>query len=52
MPKKIVFKSIHSSKIIVNNYLNNEKVEAIYVIETQLLKQKLLGWLKSNERFF
>ncbi len=43
MPKKGIFKSIRSSKIKVNNYLDNEKVEAINVIETQLLKQKLIS---------
>ncbi len=43
MPKKGIFKSIRSSKIKVNNYLNNEKVEAINVIEAQLLKRKLIS---------
>ncbi len=43
MQKKRILKSIRSSKIKINNYLNDEKVEAINVIETQLLKQKLIS---------
>jgi hypothetical protein len=41
--KKRILESIQSSKIKVNNYLNNEKVEAINEIETQLIKQKLIS---------
>jgi hypothetical protein len=43
MQEKRILKSIQSSKIKINNYLNNEKVEVINDIETQLLKQKLIS---------
>ncbi len=33
MQKKTILESIESSKIKINNYLNNEKVEAINDIE-------------------
>jgi hypothetical protein len=42
MQEKRVFKSIDSSKVKINNYLNNEKVEVINDIETKLIKQKLI----------
>jgi hypothetical protein len=43
MQEKRILKSIESSKVKINNYLNNEKVEAINDIETQLLKRKLIS---------
>jgi hypothetical protein len=36
-------KRISSSKEKINNYLNNEKVEVINYIETQILKRKLIS---------
>jgi hypothetical protein len=41
MHKKRILESILSLKMKINNYLNNEKVETINDIETQLLKRKL-----------
>ena len=43
MHKKRILESIESSKIKINNYLNNEKVEVYNDIETQLLKRKLIS---------
>jgi hypothetical protein len=42
MPKKGILKSIQSSKIKINNYLNNEKVTAINDIANTALKRKLI----------
>ncbi len=41
--EKRILKSIESLKVKINNYLNNEKVELINDIETQLLKRKLIS---------
>ena len=43
MQEKRILKSIESSKVKINNYLNNEKVEVYNDIETQLLKRKLIS---------
>jgi hypothetical protein len=43
MHEKRILKSIESSKVKINNYLNNEKVEVINDIETQFLKRKLIS---------
>jgi len=42
-PKKKICENIESSKVKINNYLNNEKVIAINEIETEFRKQKLLS---------
>jgi hypothetical protein len=42
MHEKRILKSIESSKVKINNYLNIEKVEVID-IETQFLKRKLIS---------
>jgi len=42
-PKKKIYKNIESSKVKINNYLNNKKVIAINEIETEFRKQKLLS---------
>ncbi len=42
-PKKQIYKNIESSKVKINNYLNNKKVIAINEIETEFRKQKLLS---------
>ncbi len=43
MQEKRILKSVESSKVKINNYLNNEKVEVINDIETQFLKRKLIS---------
>ncbi len=43
MQEKKILKSIESSKVKINNFLNNEKVEVINDIETQFLKRKLIS---------
>jgi hypothetical protein len=43
MQEKRIIKSIESSKVKINNHLNNEKVEVINDIETQFLKRKLIS---------
>jgi hypothetical protein len=43
MHEKRILKSIESSKVKINNHLNNEKVEVINDIETQFLKWKLIS---------
>ncbi len=43
MPKKIFLKNIQSSKVKINIYLNNEKVENIKDLEREALKQKLIS---------
>ncbi len=43
MQKKRILESIESSKIKINNYLNNEKVTAINDIENKALKRKLIS---------
>jgi hypothetical protein len=43
MQKNRILESIESSKIKINNYLNNEKVETIDVIENKFLKRKLIS---------
>ncbi len=43
MHEKRILESIESSKVKINNHLNNEKVEVINDIETQFLKRKLIS---------
>jgi hypothetical protein len=43
MHKKRILESIESSKIKINNYLNNEKVTVINDIENEFLKRKLIS---------
>ncbi len=43
MQKKRILESIESSKIKINNYLNNEKVTVINDIENKILKRKLIS---------
>jgi hypothetical protein len=43
MLKKKILKTIRSSKVKINNYLNNEKVETINDLEREALKQKLIS---------
>jgi hypothetical protein len=43
MYKKRILESIQSSKIKINNYLNNEKVTVINDIENEVLKRKLIS---------
>jgi len=40
-PKHKIYKNVESSKVKINNYLNDEKVIAINEIETEFCKQKL-----------
>ncbi len=43
MQEKRILESIESSKIKINNYLNNEKVTALNDIENEVLKRKLIS---------
>ncbi len=43
MPKKGILKTIESTKIKINDYFNNEKVETINDLEREALKQKLIS---------
>jgi len=43
MVSKKILKIILSTKIKINNYLNNEKVETINHLEREVLKQKIIS---------
>jgi hypothetical protein len=42
-PKKTTLEKIQSSKVKVNNYLDNEKVESLNNIANQAFKRKLIS---------